>query len=983
MSQQSNQDSGINSFLEAVKCLFHSSDKNLKVKANKFLIEFESKPESWDISYQVLLKDNLPEEVYYNALNILKNKIKYDFANYSENSGYIEKLLSFFLDNIDRFKTIKHYILINYCDCIGKAFLFTGNKFNDMLKKFINKLSGPNADIYSFLCLLLIFNFICEAKYDKRIVVDDRSRAIFSDNIKNITGDVFDYLIFMINKLTSVNDSTEKHFISDQILDTINNYLYIEFDVNTIAKFNDKYLPIINFIFEIKEDNLDKHAECICNLFNLPLQENNMENLSKIIFSEIMKFKDILYKSFNSIDDEQASFYIDIFTSMVGNNLEEIIKKNMSDYFQLMVDLVKKCPENKIGVIVDFFNFFNDYLKENKDIANFVINNWNNIFLQLTLNVISLTKFDNEIFSNLNEKKTKALSNEQEYEKTLDFRDAAKDLLKIPIDFYGFNFFFDSIIFPEFKKIINKIKENQADISNWCKIENILYIFSCTCQYFKLDDPCYENIIVFFSTIFDIPRQYVQIIRTATDIIDQCPNLLSKNKNLLLKEFEYLVNGLDNELTIKYCSVCAKGLLKSNREILSELKTNLILLYENKLKNLIIKNNKYLYIVEGLIYVITFSKNEKEDYNNIKLSLVEILKTWVLSIQEARQILEKKNTLSPDENDKVNELLLILKSISHSAFESLAESHKVIMFEILSEIYSTITYILKKMYNDKEIVENSIQLIKVYMRGLVDNFLNFIPEYVKCIVDGYKSSPISSYIYGFEILVSVFPNRKEEKLRNILNTTFNEICKITFCNYIKQESDLDVYVQIGEDFFGMLYRTMRQSPCIIFESQILDDLINISLKYMSTNQIHIAKNIMIFFQSFVKFQKSNFFNNMCKEEPKIAENCKKINQNQIDKFSGFLCKNILEIFISSSIEQIIEELNNLFIVFVSCQKDLVFKGMKIYLKDCPSDILTDKEKIQFLNLIQNYENNKNEFNKFVVNFMDRCHNKQIRNRGQN
>ena len=95
MSNQ-NQESGINSFLEAVICLFHSNDSELKKKANKFLIEFESKPESWDISYQILLKDNLSEEVYYNALNILKNKIKYDFANYIEKPGYIENLYLFF-----------------------------------------------------------------------------------------------------------------------------------------------------------------------------------------------------------------------------------------------------------------------------------------------------------------------------------------------------------------------------------------------------------------------------------------------------------------------------------------------------------------------------------------------------------------------------------------------------------------------------------------------------------------------------------------------------------------------------------------------------------------------------------------------------------------------------------------------------------------------------------------------------------------------
>ena len=81
MSNQ-NQESEIKAFLEALNYLFHSNDKELRQKANKYLVEFESKPDSWDIAYQVLLKDNLSEEAYYNTLNILKNKIKFDFGNY-------------------------------------------------------------------------------------------------------------------------------------------------------------------------------------------------------------------------------------------------------------------------------------------------------------------------------------------------------------------------------------------------------------------------------------------------------------------------------------------------------------------------------------------------------------------------------------------------------------------------------------------------------------------------------------------------------------------------------------------------------------------------------------------------------------------------------------------------------------------------------------------------------------------------------------
>ena len=67
-----------NLFLNSVNLLFHSEDKEMKVKANKFLVDFESKAESWDVAFQVLQKNDLSEEAYFNALNILKRKIRYD-----------------------------------------------------------------------------------------------------------------------------------------------------------------------------------------------------------------------------------------------------------------------------------------------------------------------------------------------------------------------------------------------------------------------------------------------------------------------------------------------------------------------------------------------------------------------------------------------------------------------------------------------------------------------------------------------------------------------------------------------------------------------------------------------------------------------------------------------------------------------------------------------------------------------------------------
>ena len=985
MSEQIQIESGIKAFLEAVNYLFHSNDKDLKVKANKFLVEFEAKAESWDIAYQVLLKDNLPEEAYYNALNILKNKIKYDFGNYSENPEHITKLLSFFLNNIDRFKKAKHYILINYCDCIGKSFLFTGDNFNKILKEFTHKLYEKNNDIESLISLLLIFNFICETKFDKRMVIDNITKKNFSNNIKTISDDVFQFLVFMINKLNSIEDNNLHNFMSNNILETLNNYLYIDLDENVTLKFNNEYMPIINFVFKLSEENLDKHSESICNLLNLPLQENNMRTLAQFIFSKISEFKDIFYKTIETLDNEQADFYIDVFTSMVGNNMEELLKENRIDFFQIIIDLIKKCPANKILTIVDFFVYFNDYLFEKNYKIEYIMQNYRNIFTQLIMNFIIITKFEDEIFIKLNKTRTKVMKNDDEYNTIIDFRSAAKEILENLVDNYGFNFIFEHILFPEFKKIILKIKENQILITNWCKLENLLYIFSCICKYAKPTEPSFENVKILFYTIFDIPKEYVHIMRTTTDIIDNCSIVLSSDKDLLFKGFKYLVDGLDNELVIKYCSVSAQNLLKANRIIMSELREGLLKLYEDKLIFRIIDSDKYIYIVEGIILVITYSEKdkEKENYNEVKASLVKIMSQWVLSLQQAKNILEKNNILSPEENRRVNDLLKILKAISNAAFEGLCVSHKKIMYEILLELYPIVIYILQKLSTDSDIVENSIQLLKIYMRGLVDNFIKFIPEFVNCIINGYKLSAISSYIYAFEILVTVFPNRKEQDLRNILNSTFNELCKVTLTNYIKKEFDLKIYVQIGEDFFGMLYRVMKASPRIILESNILEDLINTSLNYITTSQIEIAKNIMIFFNFLIKFPKSDCLKKMLEEDRMEADSCQKIIQYQIEKFSSLLCQKILQIYINNSLELIIEEANKLFESFIFCEKNLVIQGMNIYLKDCPNDILTNKEKKQLLNLINDTPFKDDEFQNFWNTFINRCISKQRRALGQN
>ncbi len=55
-----------------------------------------------------------------------------------------------------------------------------------------------------------------------------------------------------------------------------------------------------------------------------------------------------------------------------------------------------------------------------------------------------------------------------------------------------------------------------------------------------------------FETIFEIPDSFVQIKRTVTDVLDDLGSIrvLSHKTNILMKSFNYLLQGLDNPLTL-------------------------------------------------------------------------------------------------------------------------------------------------------------------------------------------------------------------------------------------------------------------------------------------------------------------------------------------------------------------------------------------------------------------------------------------------
>jgi len=962
-------------FINAVNALFHDKNKEIQMKANQFIYEFDKRPESWDVSYQILSTDNLSDEVYFNAIQILKNKIKYDFGNYSENREMIIKLISFLIEKIDKFKNSKHYILINYCQCFSMTMLFSGSDFTILLKKCVEKLSN-NDNIIDTMSLLLIFNYLADVYFDKTIVIDENKRNEFNLNLKIISNDVIQFLnnITKDIKQGKIKDEGILKVLSSDILETFTNWLILKLNDETIQKLNNEYIDIINFVFDINESNIQKHTDCICNLLEISLDEPETENLGKIFFSKIMNFKDIFYKNINLLDSEQSSFYVEIFITFIQNNLMEILNEGRFDLIQLVVDLTKICPSNQIDLIYHFFIIFDQFLNEKQVTPENIMRQFKEIFIQLIKNMINLMTFPNDIFKLLNENSTKKLKQYDDYINIKDYRYSIKNFLSNFAKIYTFNFVYSNIIYPEFKKTVERIKENPNNLNHWSKFESILCALSSIVEVIKENELDSLNIV--FNTILDVPKYYIQITRTTTDIIDEIDNLLGKNETLLKSLFKYLIDGLNNELTLKYCSISANNLLSKNKELLSHNKSDLIQLYNDSIKNKVLDNNKYLSILNGLIEVICYGNENEQD---IEKNLVNIFQQWVLFLIEAKNKSIMTNVqLSPNEIERLIELLVILKNISRASFEGLSGNNTKIMEKIFNEIWIHLKTLLIKFSTNNDLVEEIIQLIKYYMRGLRENFIPFIEEYLYCLIEGYKISSISSYLYGFEVLITVYGNFNDEKIKNMINLMFKELCKITFANYIRNSNDLMTNIQLGEDFFGLMYRILKISPIFLIDSEMLNKILTISIENLSIDQIQISKNIIILINNLIDCPFSNIFIDMNKEKYNFYFN--KI-QNTIQEFISPLIKEILHVFLTAPPNIIYENIKDLVMNLVSRQQKLCEIYFNEHLKNFPNDVLTNKEKENFVNLIRNFKLEEKHFEDYLEILYRRCQNKQRRGIG--
>jgi hypothetical protein len=189
----------IENFKKAVHLLYHGQSTEAKKKADQYLCDFERTNEAWDIAIQILSTPNLEEEAYYNASQIIKKKIRFDFGNYTENKDIIQNLAKFLIEKILEFKDHKLYLLTNFCKCFALLTVFAHHIIPDIIKIVVEKLTTK--EIKNLMSLLLIFSYLAENINDNEIVIDQNYKTSYETFLQGISDDVIIFLDYLIKTL--------------------------------------------------------------------------------------------------------------------------------------------------------------------------------------------------------------------------------------------------------------------------------------------------------------------------------------------------------------------------------------------------------------------------------------------------------------------------------------------------------------------------------------------------------------------------------------------------------------------------------------------------------------------------------------------------------------------------------------------------------------------------------------------------------------
>lgn len=251
------------------------------------------------------------------------------------------------------------------------------------------------------------------------------------------------------------------------------------------------------------------------------------------------------------------------------------------------------------------------------------------------------------------------------------------------------------------------------------------------------------------------------------------------------------------------------------------------------------------------------------------------------------------------------------------------------------------------------------------MRAIKSEFKKYLQDYMNLILDGYKTNSISSYLYAFEVIATVFLD--DYSVEPWLKILFKELCLITFNEYLTCTEDFENNPTLSEDFFGLLFRVIRLTPRVILDSELFENIFLVALQNIGISNPECANNLISFLSKVVTFSEIKKVEEM--DQNSIMAYNDKV-QNIMRKYGDAFVSKILNYLLSVPPNLIYENLKSLLIDLIQNYKSDCLIWFMNGLKEIPADCLTNTEKEKFIRTIENYNENKME--DIIDNFYRRC-----------
>ena len=305
-----------------------------------------------------------------------------------------------------------------------------------------------------------------------------------------------------------------------------------------------------------------------------------------------------------------------------------------------------------------------------------------------------------------------------------------------------------------------------------------------------------------------------------------------------------------------------------------------------------------------------------------------------------------------------------MKIIIRCGQENLKSTNLQIYIPIFEEMWPLLKFFLTHYKSNSDFVEILTQILKNFMRAIRSEFKKYLQDYMNLILEGYKTDPISSYLYAFEVIATVFLD--DYSVEPWLMIMFKELCLQTFNNYLTSSEDFENNPTLSEDFFGLLFRMIRLTPRVVLDSELFENLILVALQNIGISHPECANNLISFLSKVVTFDEIKKVEEM--DQSSIIKYTEKI-KNIMKKYGDEFVSKIMNYLLTVPPNLIFENLKSLLLDLIQNYRENSIVWFTNSLKKIPPDCLTNTEKEKFIRTIENY--NENRIEDIIENFYKR------------